>query len=106
MFSVTCEQPKEIQVGIQPRLHHTPSVSLAEKNKGKAERVRLSPPLLESPEKWLLFPDTFFEMEMTHSFSHTGDAMHCSLILLALPSARRDADCQAGTSIRRLCSHG
>lgn len=50
MFSVSCEQPKEIQVGIQPWLHHTPSVSLAQQNKGKAESVRLSSPSLESPE--------------------------------------------------------
>lgn len=43
---------------------------------------------------------------MTHSFSHTGDAVHCSLVLLVLPLASRDADCQAGTWVRRLCSHG
>lgn len=33
---------------------------------------------------------------MTHSFSHGGVAVHCSLTLLALPLASRNTDCQAG----------
>lgn len=76
-------------------LHHTPSVSLAERSKEKAESMQLSFPLQQSTEarERLLFPDTFLEAEMTHSFSHTGEATHCSLVLRALPLASRDAVC-------------
>lgn len=61
MSSVSCERPKEIHVGIQPWLYHTPSVSLTEQNKGKAESMWLSSPSRERPLPWY-----FLNMEITH----------------------------------------